>query len=143
VVGVRGLGLEIYDANTLKSLGRIDAGEGPSHLVTGPGDRFYVADTRGGAVLVYAARPELKQLYRVSLPGSSPYGLAIDPEHDRLWVTLTAKNRLIELDLSGGAPRKVASYPTFQQPNGVAVDSSSGRVFVAGRTEDKLQILDP
>ncbi len=143
VVGVRSLGLEIYDANTLKSLGRIDAGEGPTHVVPGPGGRFYVADTRGGAILVYSAKPGLKQLYRVPLADSSPYGLAIDPEHDRLWVTLTAKNRLIGLDLGNGAPRQVASYPTLQQPNGVAVDSSSGRVFVAGRREDKLQIIDP
>ena len=40
VVGVRGLGLEVYDANDLKSLGLVAAGEGPTHVVSGPDNRF-------------------------------------------------------------------------------------------------------
>ncbi len=56
-IGVRALALEIYDAETLESAGRIGAGEGPTHLVAGPDGRLYVADTRGGAVLAYEARP--------------------------------------------------------------------------------------
>ena len=78
VIGVRGLELEIFDANTLESQGRAKAGEGPTHVVVGPDDRFYVTDTRGGAILIYEARPEPEQIGRVSLPGS-PYGIAIDP----------------------------------------------------------------
>jgi DNA-binding beta-propeller fold protein YncE len=40
-------------------------------------------------------------------------------------------------------PRKVADYPTVRQPNSVAVNPASGRVFVVGRTEEVLQLLDP
>jgi len=109
----------------------------------GPDDRFYVADTRGDALLAYETRPELELAARVLLPGAAPYGIAVDPRRDQLWVTLTAENRVIQFALDGGMPRKIAGYPTVRQPNSVAVNPASGRVFVAGRTEEVLQLLDP
>ncbi len=143
VVGVRGLGLEVFDASTLKSVGRIDAGEGPTHVVTGPDNRFYVADTRGGAVLIFTARPELEQASRISVPGGSPYGIAVDPERGYLWVTLTAENRLVQYDITQEPPRRIASYPTVRQPNSVTVNPDTGFVYVAGAANNELQILDP
>ena len=142
VLGVRDHTLEFYDAQSLRSLGRVDAGEGPTHQVAGPGDRFYVVDTREGALLVFAAHPKPVLLERVSLPGS-PYGLAIDPRRERLWVTLTATNRVALYDVSDGVPRWLADYPTVRQPNSVAVDPITGRVFVPGVKDGVLQLLDP
>ncbi len=142
VLGVRDHTLEFYDARTLRSLGKVDAGEGPTHIVAGPGDRFYVVDTRGGALLVFAARPKPSLLERVSLPGS-PYGIAIDPRREHLWVTLTATNRVAVYDVSARAPRWLADYPTVRQPNSVAVDHSTGRVFIAGFKDGVLQLLAP
>lgn len=142
IVGVRGLVMEVIEADTLESLGRIDAGEGPTHVRSGPENRFYVTDTRGDAVLVYAARPEPELLDRVSLPGS-PYGIAIDPERNHLWVTLTAEQRVVQFALQERTLREIARYPTVRQPNTVAVDPASGRVFVTGKTDRQLQILDP
>ena len=40
-------------------------------------------------------------------------------------------------------PRELARYPTVRQPNTVAVDPASGRVFVTGSRDGTLQILDP
>ncbi len=142
VVGVRGLTLEVFEAGTLESIGRVDAGEGPTHVKAGPKNRFYVTDTRGDAVLVYGARPNPKQLDRVSLPGS-PYGIAIDPRRDQLWVTLTAEQRVVQFALEGSTLREISRYPTVRQPNTVAVDPASGRVFVTGKTDGQLQILEP
>ena len=142
LVGVRGLTLEVFDADTLESLGSMDAGEGPTHVKAGPENHFYVTDTRGDAVLVYGARPNPKQLDRVSLPGS-PYGIAIDPRRDQLWVTLTAEQRVVQFALEGSTLREIARYPTVRQPNTVAVDPASGRVFVTGKTDGQLQILEP
>ncbi len=79
----------------------------------------------------------------MSLPESSPYGLAVDPERSQLWMTLTAKNRLVQYALEDGGPHEISSFPTVRQPNSVTVDPVSGRVFVAGREEGVLQILDP
>ena len=143
IVGVKGLALEVFESDTLKSLGRVDAGEGPTHVEAGPDGRFYVADTRGDAVLVYRPRPEPGRIARVSLPDGSPYGIDVDPEREHLWVTLTARNRLVQYDISGDAPREISSYPTVRQPNDVAVNPTDGRVFVGGRTNAELQIIDP
>lgn len=142
IVGVRSLTLEIFDADTLESVGHVDAGEGPTHVRAGPEKRFYVTDTRGDAVLVYAARPEPERLDRVTVRGS-PYGMAIDPERKQLWVTLTAEQSVVQFALEGRTLREIARYPTVRQPNSVAVDTASGRVFVTGKADGQLQILDP
>jgi DNA-binding beta-propeller fold protein YncE len=143
VVAVRGLGLEVFDSESLESLGRIDAGEGPTHVVAGPDGHFYVADTRGDAVLVYEAQPELEQVARLPLDEGAPYGIAMDPEREHLWVTLTAENTVIQYDISGDEPEELERYPTVRQPNTVAVNPASGRVFIGGREESRLQILEP
>ena len=74
IVGVKGLALEVYEADTLDSVDIIDAGKGPTHVEAGPDDRFYVADTRGDALLVYETHPELELAASVPLPGGAPYG---------------------------------------------------------------------
>ena len=142
VVAVQGLTLEVFEADTLDSLGRVDAGEGPTHVRAGPGNRFYVTDTRGDAVLIYATRPRPEQLGRVALPGS-PYGIDIDPRRGHLWVTLTSGQRVVQFALEANKLREIARYPTVRQPNSVAVDPASGRVFVTGKSEGQLQILEP
>lgn len=143
VVAVRGLGLEVFDSESLESLGRIDAGEGPTHIVPGPEGRFYIADTRGDAILVFEAQPELERVARLPLEDGAPYGIAIDPERGHLWVTLTAENALVQYDISGDEPEELDRYPTVRQPNTVAVNPASGRVFIGGRNESRLQILEP
>lgn len=142
VIGVRGLALEVYDANNLKSLGRIAAGEGPTHIVAGR-DRFYVADTRGDAVLVFGTRPDFERLQRIQLPNSAPYGLALDQKRNQLWITLTAKNQAVRYDLDGDEPRGIGTYPTVRQPNSIAVNSETGRVYVTGFVNGEVQIFDP
>ena len=141
-IGVRGLALEVYDAGTLESSGRIEAGEGPTHVVADPEGRFYVADTRGGAILVYEARPKPRRVASVPLAGGYPYGLAMDPEREELWVTLTSENSLVRYDVGGDEPRELDRFPTVRQPNTVAVNPETGSVYVAGR-DGELQILTP
>jgi DNA-binding beta-propeller fold protein YncE len=104
------------------------------------GDRAYVTDTVGGAVLEYRLRPELRFARRIGIRGG-PYGIAADPARERLWVTLTARNELVEIPMR--RPRIVRRFPTVRAPDGVAVDPSSGRVLVAGSASGQLQIVDP
>jgi len=143
VVAVRDNVLRVYDAGTLRPLGDARAGAGPTHVVADPSTgRFWVADTRGGALLFSTRTRQPQLLDRVNLPGS-PYAMAIDSPNRRLWVTLTATNELAEIDLGREEPRVLGTYPTVRQPNGVAVDTNTGRVFVASRTDGTLQIIDP
>lgn len=142
-VAVRERKVELWDARSLRSLGRVDAGVGSTHVVSDGEGRLFVADTDGDALLLYRARSRLELVCRLNVSGK-PYALAIDQRRHRLWVGLTSMNRVVEFRLRGDDdPRAVASYPTVRQPNTLAVDPKSGRVFVAGKVEGTLQIFHP
>jgi DNA-binding beta-propeller fold protein YncE len=133
--------LDVYRTDPVARVDRIPAGAGPSHLIGDRHGRLFVVDTRADRLLTYSVA-RLGQPVWTSLPGS-PYGIAYDTVRDRIWVTLAGKNELVELDVAGAAPRVVAHFPTVRQPNTVAVDSATGRVFVAGRTGGQLELIDP
>jgi hypothetical protein len=143
VVATRERTLSLYDPRTLRRVAQLPAGAGPTNVVA-DGDRLYVADTRGNAILVFATdagRRALARAGRIALPrGSTPYGLALDPIRRRLWVTLTGRNELVSLpiDGSGGPTRRL---PTVEQPDAVAVDSGLGTVAVTGRAGGVLQLI--
>jgi hypothetical protein len=136
VVGVRERALEVFDTRTLKSVGKVSVGIGPTHVV-GAGGRFFVVDTRGDALLEVRLDP--LRVHRRTHLGGAPYGIALDPERRRYWVTLTARNEVAELT----DHRVLRRFPTVRQPNSVAVDPRSGRVFVASRGDGTLQSFDP
>jgi DNA-binding beta-propeller fold protein YncE len=141
LVAVSARVLQIYDAHPPKPLGEAPAGVGPSHIVAG-GETAYAADTEGEAILVFAVGGRPRLVGEVAAAGT-PYGMALDPARDRLWVTDTATNRLTEYSTRAPIPRRLRSYPTLRQPNSVAVDPRDGTVFVAGRTPGRLQRIDP
>ena len=136
VVGVRQRALEVFDARTLVSEGRVSVGIGPTHVVGGAA-RFFVVDTRGDALLEVRLDP--LRVHRRTHLGGAPYGIAHDTDRRRYWVTLTALNQVVELT----DRRVLRRFPTVRQPNSVAVDPRSGRVFVASRTDGTLQFFDP
>ncbi len=140
VVDVGAFTITTYDVPAAQLLTVADAGDGPTHLVADSQGRFLVADTRGDAVLVFGSDPlELQSTY--DLPGT-PYGLAYDTTDQVLWVTLTATNEVVGLSTAGEELTEVARFPTVRQPNTVAVDPSSGRVFVGSRETGQLQLID-
>ena len=139
VVAVRERVLEVFDARSFARAGRAPAGVGPTHVVSDGRDLLYVVDTEGDALLVFDVKPELQLTRRVFLRGS-PYGIAIDRRRGRLWVTLTGRNRLVEL-AAGPRPRPLRELATVRQPDTVAVDPRRGRVYVTGRTSGTLQVV--
>ncbi|MGH3984200.1 MAG: YncE family protein [Pseudonocardiaceae bacterium] len=142
LVDVRENTLTVYDAQRLQRIAELPAGAGPTHVVADRRGHLAVIDTRGDAVLRYELSPQPRQIGRVELPGS-PYGVTYDPVRDRLWVTLTARNEVVGLDLGADPPVVAARLPTVRQPNTVAVDSGTGRLFVTGTDEGLLQIIEP
>lgn len=143
VVGVRGRRVEAYSASG-RILGTAPAGVGPTHVQAGPGHRFYVADTEGGAILIFrvsATGPHPAGSARTER--GRPYGIAVDRRHGLVYVTLTATNRLESFRISGGGLVPDQTWPTVRQPNSVAVDEATGRLFVAGRTSSQLEMIDP
>jgi len=142
LVDVRENTLSVYDAERFQRLARLPAGTGPTHVVADKRGHLAVIDTRGGAVLLYEVQPALRQIGRVELPGT-PYGVAYDPVRDRLWVTLTALNEVIGLNLSANQPVLASPLPTVRQPNTVAVDPTTGRLYVTGTAEGLVEIIEP
>jgi len=142
LLDVRENTLTFYDAATLGPITELAAGNGPTHVVTDRHGRMIVADTRGDALLVYQPPPQAAQLTRTALPGI-PYGITYDPVRDRLWVTLTAANQVVAYDMSQPTPREIERLPTAAQPYTVAVDSTTGRLFVTATGQGAVEIIDP
>lgn len=142
MIDVKDSTLTVYDAAAGRQVARLPAGNGPTHLVADVRGGLIVTDTRGDALLTYELTPQPRLRSSTPLPGR-PYGIAYDPVRDRVWVTLTDRNELVGLDVGSGTAVEVARLPTVRQPNTVAVDSATGRVFVAGPTDATVQLIDP
>jgi hypothetical protein len=117
------------------------AGNGAAGAVADRFGRMLVTDARDGELLAFAGDPLLLR-QRFPLPGV-PYGVAYDARRDLAWVTLTARNEVVGLDVAGGEPVVVHRFPTVHQPDAVAVDPASGRVVVVSASGAGLQVIDP
>jgi hypothetical protein len=142
VVGVRGRQIEAYTAAG-DDLGVAPCGVGPTHIVAGAGQLFYVADTEGDAVLVFQVGSSgPRQVGRVATEGGAPYGLGLDAQRALLYVTLTADNLLQCFHVTGQTLTAYRTWPTVRQPNSVAVDEKSGQAIVTGTANSQLQFID-
>lgn len=139
VVDVGAFTLSTYDLRTLKRVGRIPAGKGPTHGVLVGSIRILVSDTRGDALLLNTVSP-LRRTARLALPGN-PYGLAVDDSTSTVWVTLTALNQVVGVRVVGDRMSVIARYPTVRQPNTVAVDPGSHRLWVTGTDAGVVQLI--
>jgi hypothetical protein len=142
LLDVRENTLTVYDAQRLQRVAELPAGAGPTHVVADKRGHLAVVDTRGNAVLLYELSPTIRQIGRVEVPGT-PYGVAYDPVRDRLWVTLTALNEVIGLNLDPNAVVSATPLPAVRQPNTIAVDAGTGRLFVTGTADGVLEIVEP
>jgi hypothetical protein len=143
VVGVRGRRIEAY-APDGRPLGAAPVGVGPTHVRAAPDGLFYVADTEGDAVIVFRVTTDgPHQVGWARTRCCTPYGIAIDGRRGLVYVTLTATNQLESFRIEGDGLVPDRIWPTVRQPNDVAVDEATGRVFVAGTDNDQLQVIDP
>jgi hypothetical protein len=133
--------LELYDAGTRRRVGRAPAGVGPTHVACLDRRWCYVTDTRGEALLVYAVGDGIEPTRRYRLAGG-PFGLALDRARRRLYVTLPARNELVEL-VAHARPHALRRWPTVRQPDSVAIDQRSGHVLVTGRADGVLERVAP
>ncbi|WP_309110936.1 hypothetical protein [Saccharothrix sp.] len=115
------------------------AGDGATTAVADRFGRVLVVDTRGGELMAFSVRPLIMR-QRFPLPGA-PYGMAYDERRDLVWVTLTERNEVVAFDVAGGEPVEKHRYATVRQPDSVAVDPGSGRVFVASGDGQGMQVI--
>jgi len=79
--------LDVYDARTLKRLGRTGAGIGPVGLATDGVQLLYVTDVEGDALLVFHLRPRFELIRRVHVIGG-PYDISFAKDRWELTVGL-------------------------------------------------------
>lgn len=143
VVGVRGRRIEAYSAAG-RPLGSASCGIGPTHVRAGPHGLFYVADTEGNQVIIYTVGAHgPRQIGAIPTVTGTPYGIAVDPVRGIVYVTLTRTNLLESFRIDGRALIPGKTWHTVRQPNDVAVDDATGRVYVAGRDSDQLEMITP
>lgn len=146
VADVRGNGVWVYDGTSRELRAHGPVGVKLTHAAALYGDFAVFADTDGGAVVIERVDPQLSQVASIDAPGK-PYGLAYDAMRQRMYVTLTASNRMRVVDVSDASrPRILGDVPTVRQPNSVAVDPRSGTVMVTGSApggDSGLQIIPP
>jgi len=142
VLGTRARRLEAFSYSG-RSLGSTPVGVGPTHVAANGRDLFYVADTEGNAIDVVQLGAGPKQVATVATRPGAPYALALDQARGVLYVTLTASNELESYKLTGTTVVPDRVWPTVRQPDAVAVDPATGRVFVASRTGGGLELIDP
>lgn len=119
----------------------LQAGNGAADAVADRFGRMLVTDVRDGELLAFAGDPPVLR-QRFPLPGG-PYALAYDSQRDLAWVTLTARDEVVGLNVAGGEPVLIHRFPTVHQPDAVAVDPVSGRVLVVSASGAGLQVIDP
>lgn len=115
------------------------AGEGATNAVADRFGRVFVVDTRGGELMAFSTAPLIMRL-RYPLPGA-PYGMAYDEARDLVWITLTGRNEVVGFDVAGGEPVEEHRFATVRQPDSVAVDPGSGRVFVVSGDGRGMQVI--
>lgn len=117
------------------------AGQGATNAAVDGFGRVLVTDTRTGQLIAFSADPVLE---RQSAPAPGvPYGIAVDTHRDLAWVTATKRNEVIGYQLAGNQPVRKYALPTVRQPDSVAVDPASGRVFVASADGGGVQVMQP
>lgn len=132
----------LYDLDPAGGIGAgLRAGDGATNAVTDEYGRVLVVDSRGGELLAFTANTVILR-QRYPLPGT-PYGIAYDPKRGLAWVTLTARNQVVGFDMTGGSPVEKYRLSTVRQPNSVAVDPDSGRVFVASADGEGVRVIQP
>ncbi len=115
------------------------AGDGATSVVADRFGRVLVVDTRGGELMAFSVDPLIMR-QRFPVPGA-PYGMAYDATRDLVWITLTERNEVVAFDVAGGEPVEKHRYATVRQPDSVAVDPGSGRVFVASGDGQGMQVI--
>jgi len=116
---------------------REPAGVAPANAVRFE-DRVYVTDRGGEALLVFRTEPELRLVHRVAALGA-PWALAVDARRRRIWVTLTARNRVLGYSAEE-RPDRLQGFATVRQPNRVVVDLRDDVVVLGA---ERSQRIDP
>jgi YVTN family beta-propeller protein len=111
---------------------------GVAWLAYAPWDQaFYVAAPPSSVDEILAGSTNVSTVIAV---GSDPFGVAVDPSTDQVWVTNTGSNNVSVIN--GSSQTVVASIAVQREPLGIAVNPVQARVFVAANGSNETSIVN-
>jgi DNA-binding beta-propeller fold protein YncE len=112
---------------SLELVFEVPVGRHPRSLAVAPDGTLWVVNQDDASVSVLDATGAL--LHTIELPrASKPFGIVMSPAAAKAYVTMQASEELAEIDVASRSLSRTA--PAGPWPTGVAVDSSSKRLFV-------------
>ena len=108
------------------------------HILTGQG---VASPTRAPALAPASPAntcPPAPQRTFGGIPG--PKGIAVDPDHGRIFIASYTANSLVVID--GAAQRVERTIPNIPSPNQVAYSPSLNRIYVTNRNQNTLTVLN-
>ena len=121
--------VSVFDAATRAKLGEIAVGKAPRTLTYIGARRQVWVTNRDGASLSVIDAATRAVVKTVAMPfASQPWGIVASPTGERLYVTLEATGRLLQLDAHGAV---VADLPVGPNPRHMSVDATGAQVLVS------------
>jgi DNA-binding beta-propeller fold protein YncE len=118
--------------------------QSPKAGVVDQSGRILVTDAGRQAIFVFDEKLGKLDIWKAAHEDYnfvSPVGVAIAKNGDVL-ATDTDLKRVIQLDAKTGAPLGEFGFEDLKRPTGLAVDPTSGRVFVADTEEHNIKVFD-
>lgn len=141
VVDVRSNTLFVYDLDTLRLVAALPAGKGPSHVQPLGHGRVAVCDVRGQQIITYDLSGTPHKIDQRAVPGRA-FGIATDPGKNLVYTSLANTNLVARLRVKpDGTLGRPVTLPTVRQPDSLAVDHSTGTVYVAGNAGSALDVI--
>ena len=105
--------------------------------------RIYVSDTALGKIVVFDLREKKFFLLGSSGGGvlSKPIGVTTDNE-ENIYVTDTDQDRVAVYDRNGEFIRALGHKEQFEQPGGIAINNTLGRVYVVDVKKHLIQVFN-
>jgi YVTN family beta-propeller protein len=112
----------------------------PGGLALADDGTLWVASTFSHTITRFD--PEGKPAVETSFgPDSYPYGIALDADRGRLYVSLWNGARVAVVDAKTNAV--IASWPTQEHPNELLLAPSGERLYVANANRNTVTVIDP
>lgn len=134
--------LSVIDWRTRQVVRTIDLGQDsrPHGIRFLPDDQRIVVTTEDSERLLVVDLVQGKVLERIEVGGGKPHMVALSPSADRAYVTHVDGGSLSVVDLVQN--RKIASIPTGNSTEGIAVNKAGTQVWVSNREDNEVAIVD-
>jgi DNA-binding beta-propeller fold protein YncE len=115
----------------------------PRDIAVGPDGRIYLLDSGNDRVLVADGPADTSwEVFRANSSWGNPYGIDVGPDN-AVYIADTDNHRIVKI--LAGTERTFGTFGhgnrQFRYPRDVAVESASGRLFVADTNNHRVSIL--